>query len=338
MFNEFCVSENNLINNIKQVKTNNPNSLICAMVKANAYGVGSKQVVKTICDYVDYFGVACFFEAENIRKVTNKSILIVAPVKEDEIKEDFSYACGSIEELLNFIKTDKPIKLHLKINTGMNRYGFKDIKKFKFALELIKQSKLTFEGLFTHFATADDFVAKQYKLFKKFVRVAKQFGFSPILHTDNSSVNRLFNHNLDMVRIGFDLYNNNENGFLSVVKIKSEVVDIQNVKAGETVGYNNRFCAEQDMKIAIVPVGYADGFDLSYIGIGLFVKNIPCKVLNVCMDCMMIDVSNVDIKKGDNVFILNNINSLTRYANYSNSSEYAVMCKFSHIRADRKCN
>ena len=336
MFNEFCVSEKNLINNIKQVKTNNPNSLICAMVKANAYGVGAKQVVKTICNYVDFFGVACFFEAENLRKLTNKNILIVAPVKENEIKEEYSYSCGSLEELLNFIKTDKPIKVHLKINSGMNRYGFKDVKKFKFALELLKQSKLTFEGLFTHFATIDDFVNKQFKTFKKFVKIAKQSGFSPILHTDNSTVNAKFNHNLDMVRIGFNLFNNNENGFLSVVNIKSEVVDIQNVKSGETVGYNNRFCAQKDIRVAIVPVGYADGFDLSCIGFSLFIKNTPCKVLNVCMDCFMVDVSNVDVKKGDNVFILNNINSLHRYANYSNSSEYAVMCKFSHIRADRK--
>ena len=129
MFNEIIINKNNLINNIKQVRAKNPNSKICAMVKANAYGVGDEEVVQILNSYVDFLGVACFFEAEKIKILTDRPILICGAVKKTEIDLRFSYSCGNTEDLKMFLNTNLPIKIHLKINTGMNRYGFKDLNK-----------------------------------------------------------------------------------------------------------------------------------------------------------------------------------------------------------------
>ena len=293
MFNKIIIHKNNLINNLKQVKQENPNSKICAMVKANAYGVGAEQVVQLLEEYVDFWGVACFFEAEKIKKLTNKQILIVGVLEKEFVDERFSYSCGSLEDIEYLINLSKPIRVHLKINSGMNRYGFKDLKQLKKGLDLILQSKLIIEGIYTHFATTDEYVEKQMKKFKKFIKLVNKFNFHPIIHADNSFVNEKFNHCLDMVRVGFSLYARSDGWFLPVHEIKTSIVEVQNIKNGELVGYDYRFVAKKDMKIAIVPVGYADGFDLKCVGMKLCVNNKYFKVLNVCMDCFMLDITNI---------------------------------------------
>ncbi len=335
MFNKLIIYKNNLINNIKQVKKENPNSLVCAMVKANAYGVGDEEVVKTLNNFVDFFGVACFFEAQKLEKVAQRPILILGAVEKGTVNKKFSYSCGDLEDLNYLISLDLPIKIHLKINSGMNRYGFKDKKEFKKALNLIKKSKLVVEGIFTHFATVDEYVVKQMAEFEKSVNLCFTFGFKPIVHADNSFVNEKYNHHLDMVRVGFSLFNREDGWFLPSVEIKSEVAQVQNVKRGELIGYDYRCVAKKDIKVAIIPVGYADGFDMKLIGLNLLVNGKSCKVLNISMDCFMLDVTDLNLKKGDEIYILNKSNSLKQYADYLETSEYEIITKFSHIRAKR---
>ncbi len=335
MFNKVIIHKDNLINNIKQVKTENSNSKICAMIKANAYGVGDRQVVQILEEYVDFWGVACFFEANRIRKITNKKILIVGVIEKDFVDDRFSYSCGDLDDVMFLIGLKKNINIHLKVNSGMNRYGFKDMGEFKKALSLISNSNLNLEGLYTHFATRDENVQKQMRVFKKFVVLTKKFGFDPIVHADNSFVNEKFNHNLDMVRVGYSLYARSDGWFLPAIEIKSEVVKIQKVKKGELVGYDYRFVAKNDMNVAIIPLGYADGFDLKCVGMELNINNKKCKVINVCMDCFMLDVSQVEIKKGDEVFLINKFNPINLYSDHLETSGYEILTKFSHIRADR---
>jgi len=335
MFNNFIVDKNNLINNVKQVAKLNPKSKICAMVKADAYGVGASTVVKVIDSYVDFYGVACFFEAEKIKKLTKKKILIVGSLEKNNIKGRYSYTCSSLHDVRFLKYLNKKINIHLKVNSGMNRFGFSSITEFNLAIQEIKHSKLNLEGVYTHFATDDKFVNNQMEIFNEFLKIVKQNKIFPIIHTDNSAVNLKYNHNFNMVRIGFNLFNLNSKDFKSVVLIKSKVVQINNVKKGALVGYNYKCVAVNDMQVAIVPLGYADGFSTKYIGLSINVNNVECKVLNVCMDCFMLDVTNLNIKKGTEVPILNNINSLTHYAKYSGFSEYEVLTNFSHIRASR---
>ena len=197
------------------------------------------------------------------------------------------------------------------------------------------QSNLILEGIYTHFATTDEFVEEQMNVFNKYLNICKKFKLNPIVHADNSFVNEKFNHDFDMIRIGFSLFDRNEGGFLPVVNIKSEIVETQKIKKGEMVGYSRRFVATKEMKVAIIPLGYADGFSLKYIGMELNVNNTKCKILNICMDSFMLDISKTKLKKGDEVFILNNSNSLQYFAKYLTISEYEVMTNFSHMRARR---
>ena len=251
------------------------------------------------------------------------------------IDERFCYACSDLEDVEYLISSNKKIRIHLKINTGMNRFGFKSISEIRKVLRLIKNSRLILEGVFTHFATTNNFIDVQMNRFVKFIQVVKKYKKDVVVHADNSAVNEIKNHNLDMVRIGFNLYNNNQNNFKPVVTIKSKIVQINNIKKNECVGYSNRFVANKKMKIAIVPVGYADGFGLEFIGMEILVNFSNCKVLNVCMDCFMLDVTNLKLKKGDGIYILNNVNSLLTYASYSKLSEYQIMTNFSNMRAIR---
>ena len=197
------------------------------------------------------------------------------------------------------------------------------------------KSKLILEGVFTHFATVDDFVDIQFKRLKSFVKLCYKYKLYPIVHADNSAVNERFNHKLNMGRVGYNLFIKN-NEIFPVVEIKSRIVEIQEVKKNESIGYGNKCIAGKNTKVAIIPIGYADGFDMGYIGIQLKIKNQLCRVLNVCMDCFMLDISNVKLKKGDDIYVLNKFNSLKYYANYDKTHEYEIITRFSHARATRK--
>lgn len=337
MLNKVYYNSKNLVENVQQVQKNNPNSMICAMVKANAYGIGTAFAVKTLSPYVHFFGVATQKEAEKVEKFTSKKILIVGPLERtNKINSRFSYTCHCLEDVEFLASLNKKLNIHIKVNSGMNRYGFSNKQEFSKALTIIQGSKLLFEGIFTHFATDDDFVESQLNVFKKYLTLTKKFGFNPIVHVDNSIVNQKKNHHKSMVRIGFDLYNKNNFYFKPVVSIKSSIVQINQCKKGDLVGYDYKYVCPTRKTIAVVPVGYSDGFSKSYIGTNISFKGKKCSVLNVCMDCFMIDITNIKTKKGDEIFILDENNPLKIYANHSNISEYEVMCKFSHIRATRK--
>ncbi len=336
MLNRVEILVDRLKENIKQVRAKNPNSLVCAMVKANAYGVGDYQVVKAINDDVDYFGVACFFEAEKIKKHTNKKILIVGPLEHTKFDARFSYSCSSVEDVLTLAQLHKRINVHLKVNSGMNRYGFSSVAEFKKAVKIIENSKLNLEGIFTHYATIDDYVERQTEVFKKFLSAIKNTKFKPIIHADNSAVNVCKNHHFNMVRIGFNLYNNLQKNNGLVEKIYAKITQINHVKIGELVGYNRRFVAYKNTKIAVVSVGYADGFLLEYLGINLNIKNTPCKVLNICMDCFMFDASKIKIDVGEEIEILGDVNTPETYANFVKTSPYQVLTNFGNIRAKKE--
>ncbi len=332
MFNKIIINSANLINNIELIKAKKA-CKICAMVKANAYGVGDREVVKIIDNYVDFYGVACYREACRIKNLTARPILIVGPI--ERLNCRFSYTCMSLADVKRVIRFNKPINVHLKVNTGMNRYGFNDLSEFETALKLIKNSIVNLQGVFTHFATADKLVEKQNRRFKKYLKLLEFYDLHPIIHADNSAVSLKFNHRYDMVRVGFNLYNSHENGLLPAAEIKTKICAINTVKSGELVGYDYRAVANKQVRVAVLPVGYADGFDMHYIGLNLNVGGKSCKVLNVCMDCFMLDISNTNLKLNDEVYILDKFNPLSQYAGKLNTTEYEVMTKFSHLRGSR---
>lgn len=336
MFNIVFFNKLNLIHNILQIKKRAKTQKICAMVKANAYGTGLKNAVKSLSKHVAYFGVANVEEAKNVTKYTNKPILITGALDISRISTRFDYTCNSLTDVQILSGTKKHLNIHLKINTGMNRYGISSLQEFEKCLNEIAASNLILKGVYTHFATTDNYVEQQMQTFLKFLAVLKKRNIKPIIHADNSHVFDLRQHDFDMVRIGFNLYNSNLPPYLPVVEIESQITQINYVKPNQLVGYDRRFVANSTKKVAVLPVGYADGFDMHYLGLKLNVNGKKCKVINICMDCFMLDVTNTSLKKGDKVKILSPANPLKLYADYSSTSEYEVMCKFGNIRAIHK--
>lgn len=332
MLNKMFLNKNNLLHNLTLIKNNNPNSKICAMVKANAYGHGLKQIVSLLNGQVDFFGVANVSEAKKVKKYTATDVLIVGPL--NYAGEQFCYSCFCLDDIEKLAKLNKPIRIHVKVNSGMNRFGFNSIINFKRGLEVIKNSRLVLQGVFTHFATADGFVKKQYRRFKKFVRVVKRLGFNPLFHADNSAVNLKFNHNLNMVRVGYSLYGA-EKPFLPVMSLYACAVQINSIKKGELVGYNKRFVADKPTRVAVLSMGYADGLGLGCLGMEIKIKNQSCRIVNICMDCCMIDIANLELKKGDHVCLIGKVNPICNYAKQLSVSDYQIMCNFGWARADR---
>lgn len=334
MFNKVFINKAELIKNFYSVKQNNPNCLICAMIKADAYGVGAKQVCKILAPYANFFGVSCLTEAKQIKNLCQNKILIVGPLERGKVYPRFSYTCQSLKDVEYLIGKKVPLNIHLKINTGMNRYGISSLKEFKTALLKIKNSLLNLEGVFTHFATNDEFTQKQYKKFKRFAAVCKKLNLTPILHADNSAVSKTQNHHLGMVRVGYHLYQGVSNAN-PVVEIETEIVKINNIKKGNLVGYNYNFVAQKNMRVAVVPVGYADGFDFKNVGLKLNIFGVLCRVLNICMDCFMLDVSNAKISVGSKIFLINKENNINKYAQHLKTNKYEILTKFLKIRAKR---
>lgn len=322
LFNNFVLNTQNIRNNILNFKQYCQDTKICAIVKADAYGHGIEGVASKIKDIVDFFGVADEKEASKVRNVSAKPILILNRISSANfawaIQNCISLSVSSLKYLiqLNAVakKLNHPVKIHLKINTGMNRLGLSKPSELKKILNYIKTSKfIIFEGIYTHFFDSINLeqTEKQYQKFCNFLNLIDTKNI--IVHA--SSSNAVFlnkKYAFDMVRLGILMYGyldfNAPFALKPAVKVTSKIVNVVKVKKGENVGYGSNFVAKNNMKVATVGIGYADGFLRANSNTGkVIIGNQICSIVgNVCMDLFMIDVTNIKCKIGDEVIILGN--------------------------------
>lgn len=351
-FSDYIVNLNILKNNALNIKKLLGETKFCAIVKADAYGLGLEPVCHALFDIADYFGVANFMEAIKIRtfdKKTKVLILGVTPIEDLTLcsASGISISVSDLMELTqicDFCEEYKiNINIHIQINTGLNRFGFKSIIDFKKALKLVDKCKyINLEGCYSHFATKSQdvaFIKRQYIRFLQFKKYVKDQ--SVIFHIANSFATTYdTKFRLDMVRNGFLLYGGTENkiGNKFILSIKSKIVNIMNVKKGDTIGYDRTFTVKKSMKIAVVPLGYADGLDrrlsnLFYVLIG----GVKCKIIGlICMDVFMVDVSAIDARVMDEVVILGSQRceeiTINDMAECLGTSPYEVLLKLSPKR------
>lgn len=336
MKNYKILNKQNLINNINYCK-NKYN--IMAMVKANAYGHGYKQIAKILNNYVEWYGVANEVEAINLRKVTNKKILIVGKSLNYEklILKNISITIDSIDEIKQINKLATKLKcianLHIKINTGMNRLGIKNLRYFKLMVSLIINSKyLKLEGVFTHCFDADEKennFSNQMKEFEKYVDYIKDKHV--LIHIGGSYVlNHKLPHFINLVRVGYFLYGYGNKYLKPIMTIESEIIEIQDCKKLNFVGYG-KTQIKKDKKIAIVPFGYADGFSRSLSKLGcVLINNQECSIIgNVCMDMIMVDITNVNAKIGTKVQVFTDA---IKVAKIVKTSPYEILTNFMKAR------
>ncbi|MEP0984508.1 bifunctional UDP-N-acetylmuramoyl-tripeptide:D-alanyl-D-alanine ligase/alanine racemase [Ekhidna sp.] len=326
-----------------------PETKLMVMVKANAYGSGILEVANFLQHQrVDMLGVAYLDEAIQLRKNgINIPIMIMNPhIESFEQFEryDLQAEVFSLAHLDRLLKDTKHHpKIHLKIDTGMHRLGF----SYETINDLIEKLKLNpnvkVEGIFTHFSSADssiqdDFTTKQAQVFEEvYERLTNALGYQPIKHACNSAgIVRWPQYHFDMVRLGIGLHGFDPTNKLQLrhsSQLKSIVSQIQEVKTGETVGYGRKGKVERASKIAIIPIGYEDGY-LRIFGNGnakMSINRSLCPTIgNICMDMTMLDVTDANVKEGDEVIVFGSEPSIQDLAKWAGTIPYEILTNVSN--------
>jgi len=324
--------------------------LMC-MVKAMGYGSGSSEVAKTLQHIgVNYLAVAYADEGVELREASiTLPIMVMSPERdsfEDIIKYNLEPEIYSFKLLEDFIHAlDKfgiqdAFPVHLKMDTGMKRLGFEaeDIDQLCSVLKRSKQIKV--KSIFSHLVGSDNkdldtFTWTQVEQFKAASeKIEKAIGHITIKHICNTGgISRFKNAHFNMVRLGIGMYgfgvNEEENALLqNVSTLKTRISQIKKVNQNETIGYNRNGIAEEDMIIATIPIGYADGFhrSLGNGNFGVWIHNTFCKTIgNICMDMCMIDITNIKCKEGDEVIVFETTEQVNQMAQAMNSIAYEVL-------------
>lgn len=344
------VDLNAIAHNYNHTKSKTDSRIIC-VIKANAYGHGAVPVARRLVkEGCDFFAVSSIEEALELRYGGIKcDILIFGYILPERIPEavenDISFALASCEfaSVLCSISLPKKAKVHIKLNTGMNRTGFnichrrgyEDLKK---ALVLIKASdNVSVDGVFSHFAKAENdraFSDKQWGYFENAVDFIKKEGISPsLLHICNSAgIANYPEKHLNAVRLGINLYGceANDASYIQAMEFCTRIVDIHTISEGDGVSYGLDFIADRKMKIAVIGAGYADGiFRCLSDGKGyVLIGGKKCPILGrVCMDMTMVDISSVEnAKVGDVVTIWGKELPTEEQAKNAGTISYELMC------------
>lgn len=304
---------------------------IVAVIKADGYGHGAVPVAQTIDELVSAYAVATIDEAENLRKhEICKPIYVIGYTHESQlarmIDEDIRPTVFT-REMAKAVsdvaaKLGKTAKIHIKVDTGMSRIGFKpDSDSIEIITEISEMPNVEIEGIFTHFATADEKdktkAHRQLEIFSCFIEELEKRGVHiPVKHCSNSAaILEMPEANMNQVRAGiaiYGLYPSDEVDKASAVLtpalgLKSHVVYVKEIEEGTAVSYGGTFVADRRMKIATIPVGYADGYRRSLSNKGyVLIKGKRAPILGrVCMDQFMVDVTDIeDVNKDDEVVLI----------------------------------
>ena len=328
------------------------NVKILAMVKASSYGSGAEKVAPFLQQSgISHFGVAFADEGVELRKAgieESSSIVVMNPDPEHSdliIENELQPAIYSFEQLDEFITalihrqiTSYPI--HLKFDTGMHRLGFAPSDKERLLAIINAQPEIKIQGIYSHLADADnpeqsEFTKKQLAVFDEIVSYFKTHISDDFLaHVLNSEGSLRYPESCyDMIRLGISMYGYTENKELKPslqpgVSWYSSISQLKNIPKGDFIGYGCTYEAMEDMMIAIIPVGYADGFRRSLSnGVGsVYIHGIVCPVVGrVCMDMIMVDVSSINVKVNDLVEIIGQNQPMDVFAKAMGTIPYEVM-------------
>lgn len=332
-----------------------PSTKMMAMVKANAYGLGSYEISEFLQHHhIDYLGVAFVDEGVELRKKGITVPIVVMNPEQHSYEtviqynlEPEIYSFRVLELFYDAIRKsgyDSEYPIHIKLETGMHRLGFKD-NELDHLSDILSTKNLKVQSIFSHLSSSDmpdekEFTLKQLQTFEKnSAHLIKKLGYMPIRHVLNSSgITSYTDHQYDMVRIGIGMLGESPNSSIqkqlhSVVSFKTVISQISTVEEGESVGYSRRFKADHPTKIATIPVGYADGIprlignQTGKVGIN---KTLAPIVGSICMDMMMINIDHIPhVKEGDPVTIFNAKPSLKEFAAYCQTITYEVLTSIS---------
>jgi alanine racemase len=347
-----AINLNALVYNLKKYKEKLlPATKVMAMVKAFSYGSGSHEIA-SVLEYnkADYLAVAYADEGVELRKAGIRLPIMVLNVDSNTFDSVINYnlepeifSFTLLKDFIAFLKKSEieNYPVHLKIDTGMHRLGFMEEDIDALCKQILTNHYLRIKSVFSHLAASedeneDDFTQHQFDLFKKAcekIEYALQYSF--IKHIDNTSgISRHPDFQMDMVRLGIGLYGIDSNKKMqkqlkNVSTLTTTISQIKKLKAGETVGYGRKGKLVKDSVIAVVRIGYADGYSRR-LGNGngkmlLNDKLVPV-IGNVCMDMTMLDITGIkNVKEGDGVMVFGEALPLPKLAEWAQTISYEIM-------------
>ncbi|OWK74967.1 bifunctional UDP-N-acetylmuramoyl-tripeptide:D-alanyl-D-alanine ligase/alanine racemase [Flavobacteriaceae bacterium JJC] len=331
-----------------------PETKMMAMVKAYSYGLGGYEIAEFLQHHhIDYLGVAYADEGVDLRKNGITTPIMVMNPEQHSYNIIIDYNLEPeiysfrVLELFNQQLVQKGIQkdypIHIKLETGMHRLGFK-IDELDELAEKLKTMNVKVASIFSHLSSSDvpdgeEYTLEQIDIFtKNSEQLINGLKYQPLRHILNTSgIVSYSNFQFDMVRIGIGMVGISANPDIqkqlkNAVTFKTVISQISKVEKGESVGYNRKYRPENDTMIATIPVGYADGIPRligNKVGnVGIHKKLYPI-VGNVCMDMLMVDIGNAVVKEGDEVIIFNTNPTLEEFANYCNTIPYEVLTSIS---------
>lgn len=338
------INLDHLWHNIELAKTKLQHQEIIPVIKANAYGHGAKEIFQFLLKKgIQTFAVSLLEEALELRELNGLvKIIMMGPIlKEDFIiaaKNNIDVTIYSHEILSEALSAQIPLNIHLKVDTGMHRFGLTDIDDIKEAVNQITHHKfLSFEGIYTHFSTANENETYYKHQLDEMKTVLQNIAHKPkMIHMSNSSSTLKYEKNYDFtthVRYGISLYgltlDEPKDDLHPVMSLKSRVVQIKKLKKNDFLGYGASYQAMQDEWIAILPIGYADGLIRKnrngYVEINQKLYQI---VGVICMDACFIKVDE-KIKVGDTVTLFGGLVSCDDVAKRLETINYEVTCQIS---------
>ena len=331
-----------------------PETKMVCMIKADGYGAGAVEIAKTLQDHrVDYLAVAVADEGVTLRKAGITANIMIMNPEMTAFKTMFDYDLEP--EVYSFRLLDALIKaarkegitgwpVHIKFDTGMHRLGFDPVDDiYKLVDRLKHQNAIIPRSVFSHFVGSDsdgfdEFSARQFALFQEGSdKLQAAFRHHILRHMDNSAgIEHFPERQMDMCRLGIGLYgvDPRDNHILHTVStLKTTILQLRHVPAGETVGYSRKGKIERDSVIAAIPIGYADGLNrhLGNRRCYCLVKGQKAEYVgNICMDVAMIDVTDIPCVEGDQVEIFGENLPVTVLSDVLDTIPYEVLTSVSN--------
>lgn len=356
------INLDDLAHNIKEViRITKDNTIVTAVVKADAYGHGAIMAAKTFLENgADRLAVATLSEAIELRKAKIQAPILVLGytpnfqlknvIKNNIVQTIYTYEQGL--EISKIAKeSDAIATVHIKLDTGMGRIGFKSEKEtISEIIEIYKLPNIKIEGMYTHFAIADEKdktgTRKQMERYNFIIEQLKEKGIEiPIKHVSNSAATiDLKECNMNMVRAGIMLYglypskdvNTESVNLKPAMTLKACISNVKTVEAGTGISYGHIYITDKTTKVGTLPLGYADGYTrmlTEKAEAGIKGKRVPV-IGRICMDQCMIDITNVDnVNIGDEVILFgngdNNSPHIDEIAEKLGTINYEVVCMIS---------
>lgn len=344
-----------LAQNVKRIKNLvGKNTMLLAVVKADAYGHGAVMVAPTmLASGVDMLGVASIDEGLNLRDANiNCDILVLGAVPvwafENAAVNDISISIFSDEHIeackQAYERTGKKIKVHIKVDTGMNRIGVDTNKAVEFIKKVQACDFIDLKGIFSHLACAEDEERTKIQIDKWNQVISHIDTKNVILHILNTAGTMSYpNQQFDMVRAGIGLYGlmpdlyeyakskiqNAKDHLLPIMSLKGRITRIHTMVKNEGISYGHTYISQNDIKVATVPIGYADGVPraLSNKIYGEINGKKVKQIGNITMDQMMFDIADIDAKEGDVITLLGDNLPIDEWAKIVNTINYELICR-----------